>query len=243
MDTPLVKVIWTTLRTVFYSEPWFEWAIPVAAVAIAAYLLFAILSRTSYSKMWKIFLTALFVPIAVVLFNIPNFYENFRAGSSDRNCPEVNINPLTGEIEPIKYDYMWLHAVPGPADTGFVELFLKQHEIFGENQNVKNSHVCRLPYDEKTKKLLQNLKDAQKKQGDAAKKAGVPAERFSEFGEIKITLPGSAESRAKMDSFLRKRSDEKKKGEKDRDDSFGNAEFKAPERENAPKQDGTAPTP
>ncbi len=241
MDTPLVKLIWTTLRTVFYSEPWFEWAIPVAAVAIAAYLLFFILSRTSHSKAWKVSLVILFLPIAIVLFNIPNFYENFRAGSPDKNCPEITINPLTKETEPVKYDYMWLHAVPGPADIGFVDLFLKQHEIFGENLNVKNSHVCRLPYDEKTKKLLQNIREAQKKQWDAAKKAGVPAERLSEFGEIKITLPGSAESRAKMDSFFRKQRDEKKEGEKDRDDSFGNAEFKAPERENAPKQNGTAP--
>lgn len=238
MDAPIFGVLWTTLRTIFYSEPWFEWLIPTAAAVVALYWLFIILYRTSVSRSWKTFMTFLFMFTVAVLFNIPNFYEKMKAGSPDKNCPDTTINRLTKEMEPVKYDYMWHHSVPGPADSGFVDLFLKQHEIFGMDKNTQNSHVCRLPYDEETKKFLQNLKTALGKQLEGAKKAGVPGERANEFGNIEITLPGSAESRAKMKSLMKSN---KKKGEEDRDESFGHAEFKVPERSNAPKTEGQQP--
>ncbi|QQG45877.1 MAG: hypothetical protein HYY55_02745 [Candidatus Niyogibacteria bacterium] len=235
MDAPLFGVLKTTFRIVFYSEPWFEWLVPILTTLVMLYWLFIILHRTHASRNFKVSMAILSLPISFMLLNIPNFYKYMNAGAPDKNCPEININPLTKEIEPIKYDYLAQHVVPGPVESGFADLFLKQHEIFGQSLNVQNSHVCRLPYDERTRMLLQNLQEAKRLQGEAAKRAGVPVESASEFGNIRITLPGSAESRAKMDSALRKKGDKEQKGERDRDESFGRAEFKAPKTNLVPK--------
>jgi hypothetical protein len=222
-------LIWGYFRAMFLLKPWLEWLFLIVLVSFFVYLVFLVLSRTAVSKFWKVFLIIVMIPVSSILFYVPHFYKYKNAGVPDVNCPQLTFNTYTNELEPIRYEYLSQHLVAGTKETGFVDFFVKNYDIFGENKIRSNTHICRVSYDEAAKKLLKNLQKAKDAQVNAAKALNVPPEQAVQLGGITFTLPGSVESRARLGSFRKKHGDQVNKN---RDDSFGHAEFSAPQQNN-----------
>lgn len=220
--------------THWISEGWFEWLILALVFLLFLLLVFLIFSRTALRPSLKATLIISTVVVAAVLWKVPDIYRNLNKGIPDPLCPTITFDHLTGTVEPVRYIYLGYHAVPGPRGTGFVDFFVLNTAVFGANDNAPNSHVCRVPFDTRSQKLVAKLAQAEAERAEFAKKAGIKNPR--QAGDIQFTLPGTEASRAQLEAD-RRRSNPKRKRSDEVDDSFGHAEFNTPQIQAPVKSD------
>jgi hypothetical protein len=230
MDIALpFDLIRQALLVLYISQSWLAWILVLIVLLNFLYLTYFLL-YSSLKRSLKIGFMLLNIPIATVIFYIPNFYASFNSGTPDKLCPTLTTT-YTG-LEPVQYDYLGHHLVAGPTGIGFVDFLVLNHHIFGISKDMQNGHLCRVPYDAATRKLLAKLKKARDNRAKVAKTAGVDP---FQAGTIKFSLPGSMKDMANLSKFLKNSGKLKKEDGNGVDESFGKVQFKAPKVKNSVK--------